>query len=99
MISFKKEIIPITYLLLDKYLLGLTIWLDDVNTAASDAVDLGTIDGIDVSSTVWTQLDVADANGIIINELHLCFAFSIRNHEDEILLYFCFLEEWIQESR
>ena len=25
MISFKKEIIPITYLLLDKYLLGLTI--------------------------------------------------------------------------
>ena len=34
-------------LLLDNNLLGLTIRLDDVNTASSDAVDLGTIDGID----------------------------------------------------
>ena len=34
-------------LLLDNNLLGLTIRLDDVNTAASDTVDLGTIDGID----------------------------------------------------
>ena len=34
-------------LLLDNNLLGLTIRLDDINTAACDTVDLGTIDGID----------------------------------------------------